>query len=137
MKNLASCTPTEFVKQTCKIKRSVEKWLKATDIIAIRKRIPSNLPAIDKNRPVAEQGDIIAKRAEMLNEQALKNTSVIFDAMFEEHPEETLEVLAHCCFVDPKDVDKHTMSEYLGEINDMLTDESVRGFFITLMSLVQ
>lgn len=37
MKNLANCTPSEFLKQTNKIKKSVEKWLKATDIMEIRK----------------------------------------------------------------------------------------------------
>ena len=137
MKNLANCTPTEFLKQTSKIKRSVEKWLKVTDIMAIRKRVPANLPEINKAAPVAEQGEVIAKRSEMLREQAYRNTSAILDAMLEEHPEETLEVLAHCCFVEPEHVDDHPMSEYFGAINDMLTDESVKGFFTTLMSLVQ
>lgn len=137
MKNLANCTPTEFLKQTSKIKRSVEKWLKVTDIMAIRKRVPANLPEIDKSAPVAEQGEVIAKRAEMLREQAYKNFSIILDAMLEDHPEETLELLAHCCFVEPDHVDEHIMSEYLGSINEMLSDESVKGFFTTFMSLVQ
>lgn len=137
MKNLANCTPREFLVQTSKIKRSVEKWLKVTDIMAIRKRVPANLPEINKSAPVAEQGEVLAKRAEMLREQAYKNASIILDAMLEDHPEETLEVLAHCCFVEPEHVDCHTMSEYLGSINEMLSDESVKGFFTTLMSLVQ
>ena len=46
MKNLANCTPTEFLKQTSKIKRSAEKWLKVTDIMAIRKRYVACLDAI-------------------------------------------------------------------------------------------
>ena len=40
MKNLAKCKPTEFVKQTVKIKKAVERWLTDTDIMAIRKRLP-------------------------------------------------------------------------------------------------
>lgn len=137
MKNLANCTPREFLAQTSKIKRSVEKWLKVTDIMAIRKRVPANLPEINKSAPVAEQGDVLAKRAEMLREQAYKNVSVILDAMLEEHPEETLEVLAYCCFVDPEKVDDYPMGHYLTAVTEMLSDESVTAFFTTLMSLVQ
>ena len=137
MKNLANCTPTEFLKQTSKIKRSAEKWLKVTDIMAIRKRVPANLPEINKSAPVADQGEVIAKRAEMLREQAYKNFSIILDAMLEDHPEETLELLAHCCFVDPEKVDDYPMGYYLAAVTEMLSDESVKGFFITLMSLVQ
>lgn len=137
MKNLANCTPREFLKQTSKIKRSVEKWLKVTDIMAIRKKMPANLPEISENIPVTEQGDIVAKRAEMLRDQAYKNFSMILDAMLEEHPDETLEVLAYCCFVEPEKIDEYQMSYFFGSINEMLTDESVIGFFTTLMSLVQ
>ena len=137
MKNLANCTPREFLKQTSRIKRSVEKWLKVTDIMAIRNRMPANIPEISENTPVTEQGDIVAKRAEMLRDQAYKNASLILDEMLEKHPDETLEVLAHCCFVEPENVDDHPMSYYLSSINEMLTDESVKAFFTTLMSLVQ
>ena len=137
MKNLANCTPREFLKQTSMIKRSVEKWLKATDIMAIRKRMPANIPEINENVPVAEQSDVVAKRAEMLREQAYKNVSAIFDTMLEEHPDETLEVLAYCCFVEPEKVDDYPMGFYLAAITEMLSDESVKAFFTTLMQLVR
>lgn len=137
MKNLANCTPREFLKQTSRIKRSVEKWLKVTDIMSIRKRMPAELPEINENTPVSEQGELVAKRAEMLREQAYKNVSLILDEMLEKHPDETLEVLAYCCFVEPEKVDDHPMGYYLASINEMLTDESVKAFFTTLMSLVQ
>lgn len=137
MKNLANCTPREFLKQTSRIKRSVEKWLKATDIMSIRKRMPANIPEISENTPVTEQGDIVAKRAEMLRDQAYKNVSLILDEMLEKHPDETLEVLAYCCFVEPEKVDDYPMGFYLAAITEMLNDESVKGFFTTLMSLVQ
>lgn len=137
MKNLANCTPREFLKQTSRIKRSVEKWLKATDIMAIRKRMPANIPEINNNVPVAEQSDVVAKRAEMLRDQAYKNVSAILDTMLEEHPDETLEVLAYCCFVEPEKVDDYPMGFYLAAITEMLSDESVKAFFTTLMSLVR
>ena len=137
MKNLANCTPREFLKQTSRIKRSVEKWLKATDIMSIRKRMPANIPEISENTPVTEQGDIVAKRAEMLRDQAYKNVSLILDEMLEKHPDETLEVLAYCCFVEPEKVDDYPMGFYLAAITEMLNDESVKAFFTTLMSLVR
>ena len=39
-KNLANCTPKEFLVQTNRLRKSAEKWLKATDIMNIRKNIP-------------------------------------------------------------------------------------------------
>lgn len=40
LKNLSAkrCVPTEFVSQTCKIKKAVEKWLKNTDIVSAFKK---------------------------------------------------------------------------------------------------
>ena len=32
MKNLANCTPREFLKQTYRLKKCVEKWLQETDL---------------------------------------------------------------------------------------------------------
>ena len=40
MKNLATCTPTEFITQTAKIKSSVAKWLDLTRIPKIRSKAP-------------------------------------------------------------------------------------------------
>ena len=137
MKNLANCTPREFLKQTSKIKRSVEKWLKATDVMNIRKRMPKALPEISDSLPDDAKAEMLLKRSEMIRKQAYKNVSDILDAMLEDHPEETLEVLAYCCFVDPEKIDEYQMSYFFGSINEMLTDESVMAFFTTLISLVQ
>jgi hypothetical protein len=41
MKNLANCKPSEFLKQTNRIRKSVSKWLTDTDIANIRKRMPN------------------------------------------------------------------------------------------------
>ena len=40
MKNLANCTPVEFLRQTNKIRHSVEGWLKETGILEVRKNKP-------------------------------------------------------------------------------------------------
>ena len=39
-KNLANCTPEEFLVQSNKIRKAVENWLKVTDIMEIRKNVP-------------------------------------------------------------------------------------------------
>lgn len=122
MKNLANCKPTEFVAQTNKIRKSVSKWLADTDISNIRKKMP-DIPedATDE------------KRQELAFEQAKSNMGEILDAVLDKHPEETLEVLALCCFVEPKDVDNHTMEEYFEAITELLNNRTVINFFTSLM----
>ena len=137
MKNLANCKPSEFLKQTNKIRKSVEKWLTVTDIMNIRKRMPEQMPEMNKGMSMDEGKDVLEKRQEMMAEQSRRNLSAMLDAMLEEHPDETLEILALCCFVEPENVDDHTVSEYLLSINELLADEAVRDFFSLLMSLVQ
>lgn len=124
MKNLANCKPSEFLVQTNKIRKAVSKWMKDTDIINIRNRMPKiedNYTAEDIDRATREQVN--------------KNFNAILDAMLDDHPEETLEVLALICFVKPEDFDKHTVSEYLSSINEILSNEAVIGFFTSLVRL--
>jgi hypothetical protein len=52
------------------------------------------------------------------------------------HPQETLEVLALCCFVEPEHVDDYTMDEYMQCIMDMAQNKSVMNFF-SLLAQVQ
>lgn len=137
MKNLANCTPSEFLKQTNLIKKSVEKWLKATDIMEIRKRMPSGMPEVTADMSTSEKQKVLEKRQKMLREQSNKNLSAILDAMLEEHPQETLEVLALCCFVEPEKVDDNPMSYYLRSVYEMIEDDAVKDFFTLLMSLAQ
>lgn len=124
MKNLANCKPSEFFVQTNKIRKSVARWLTVTDIKNIRKRLPKYTKSMDAE-----------KRAEVRREQMKKNLSAIIDAVFEEHPMETLEVMALVCFIEPEDADNHPMSEYLQSIGELIADESVLSFFTSLMSL--
>lgn len=137
MKNLANCKPSEFLKQTNKIRKSVENWLTITDVMNIRKRMPEKMPEMNKDMSKEEGKAVLEKRQEMMAEQSRRNLSAMLDAMLEEHPDETLEILALCCFVEPENVDEHTVSEYLLSINELLADEAVRDFFSLLMSLVQ
>lgn len=135
MKNLANCKPSEFLKQTNRIRKSVENWLKITDVMNIRKRMPEGMPEITKDMSKDEARAVLEKRQEMMAEQSQRNLKAMLDAMLDSHPDETLELLALCCFVEPEDVDNYSVSEYLLSINELLADNNVRDFFTFVMSL--
>ena len=124
MKTLANCKPSEFLRQTNKIRKAVSKWLTDTDIMNIRKRMPQ----IPVDGTVEEKAKAVA-------EQTRKNLDAILDAMLEEHPDETLEVLALICFIEPENVDDYRVGEYLTAFTELISDEAVIGFFISLMQL--
>ena len=137
MKNLATCKPSEFLKQTNKIRKSAEKWLKVTDIMNIRKRMPQGMPELSVDLSQEETEAVIAKRNERMTAQMEANLSAILDALLEEHPDETLELLALMCFVEPENVDDYTVSDYLLSIMELMQDKAVQDFFTFLMSKAQ
>ena len=124
MKNLANCKPSEFLQQTNRIRKSVSKWLADTDILNIRQtmpKIPDN--ATEEERKKAMEG------------QAKENLNLMLDAIMEKHPEETLELLALLCFIEPKDVDKHSVTEYLESFDELSSNKAVLNFFTSLIRL--
>lgn len=134
MKTLANCTPREFLKQTNRIRISAEKWLTATKILEIRKRMPE-LPAPTETKDKAELQKAIEERKEAFAKQTRENLFAMLEAILETNADETLELLALCCFVEPEDVDNHTMSEYLVSIGELLNDAGVISFFDSLVRL--
>lgn len=126
MKNLAKCKPSEFLIQTNKIRKSVEKWLKVTDLKQIRKTAP-----VFSNNATDEE------RERATEEQVQKNMAAIFDAILEKHPAETLELLALLCFVEPDHVDDYPMEDYLEAFADIIKNKAVLGFFTSLAQLAQ
>lgn len=134
MKNLATCKPTEFFKQTVKIKKAVEKWLTDTDIMNIRKNVATPSP-ITKDMTDEEKRAAVDDFRKRSEEQAMANMSKILDAIMEEHPDETINLLALMCFIDPKDADNYSMDEYLKALTEMITNEAVIGFFTSLARL--
>lgn len=134
MKNLSNCKPSEFLRQSNRIRKLVAKWLDATQIMEIRKHAPQPLGDLsqlnDEERKAAKED-----YERRLAEQRKVNASKILDAALEEHPDETLELLGLLCFVEPEDVDNHPTKEYLQAAKEMLGDESVIGFFISLVQL--
>lgn len=126
MKTLATCTPREFLKQTAKIRHRAESWLDMTNILNIRK----NAPDIPKDATVEEKQNIIMA-------QAKKNLSKILDAILDEHPDETLELLGLMCFVEPEDVDNYSIEFYLDAVSELISNKAVIRFFTSLVQLGQ
>ena len=135
MKNLANCTPTEFLKQTFRIKKIAEKWLNEIDLLNIRKKIPklqdvSDLTGEEKERVQKENRDLVRK-------QIMNNLMEMLDKIMDENADDTVSLLALVCFVEPSEADNHTMSEYLEALGEMLSDKGVVSFFTSLAQLDQ
>ncbi len=124
VKSIANCKPSEFLRQTNAIRHYVEKWLKATDIAAIRKR----LPEIPVGATEEEKNELMAK-------QSRENFSAMLDAALERHPEETLGVLALCCFTPVEEADNLPMEHYIEALADLMESEAVMRFFTSLVRL--
>lgn len=135
IKTLANCSEVEFLRQTNRIRKSVEKWLTITEIKKIRSNVPE-YEEIPENASAEEAERIIEKNKAKTREQGLKNLDLILDAALEEHPEETAEVIKLCCFVDPKTESK-SMIYYMKAFTEMLQDEAVIDFFQLLAQLVR
>lgn len=136
MKNLATCKPSEFLKQTLRMKRNVEKWLSSDDIREIRKRLPKKEAILNTMTP-QEKGEVFLRNEQARQEQMMANFMDILDIMLDKNFEQTLAVLALSCFVEPEEVDNYTVDDYLGAIADMLESKNVIRFFTSLARLGQ
>lgn len=126
MKNLANCNPIEFLVQTNKIRKSVETWLKSTNVIEIirrRETIPENLT----------KEEMIAIRTKQIKKKA----SDLLDACLEKYPKETAELLGLVCFVEPEDLENHKMTEFLGSFGEIIESPEVISFFTSFTNLVE
>ena len=133
-KNLANCKPSEFLKQTYRIKKNVEKWLDDTEIMSIRKNRPEMLK-IESGMTEDQRQEVFEENKKRLQDQSMKNFMAILDAVMDTHADETLEILALCCFVEPTEVDNYNISFYLDSIAELIRNESVIGFFTSLAQL--
>lgn len=119
MKTLANCTPTEFLKQCVKLRAPFADWLEKTGIPEIRARRPKGFDDLPDE-----------EKAEAIREQGNENMADIIAAALEKDFDGTINVMALCCFTDPKDIDAHPMTEYLDAILEMFNSDAVRGFFM-------
>ena len=124
IKSLANCKPSEFIKQTNKIRHYVEKWLKDIKFSDIRKHLP-DIP----------DGATDEEKTELIRQQNFKNFSDMLDSALEEHTEETLGILALCSFIPVEEADNQPMDFYIEVIADLIESEAVTRFFISLVKL--
>lgn len=136
MKNLTNCTPIEFLKQTNRIRHSVEKWLKVTDIMNIKNSLP-NFVEINDDMSEEERKEKADINKELVREQNQKKLSLILDKCLDEHAEETLELMALMCFVEPEHINENSAMEYLKEVTEMISNKDVLDFFSSLIRLGQ
>jgi len=134
MKNLATCKPSEFVAQTARIKNAIANWIDAIDLMAIRATKPQ-YKVVPFDATPEERAQVIKDNALIQQKQTMANLNKILDNMLAVHPQETLEVLALCCFVEPSEVDNHTIDEYMDCIMEMAQNKSVMNFFSLLAQL--
>lgn len=135
MKNLANCGPTEFLQQTFKIKRAAAKWLKDIGFEEIRKTLPELIDI--RGLSGEEKEKALVENKARLKRQSFQNLMDILDKAMGEHADETVEILALACFVEPGHADDHTMTEYLKALGELLSDEGVLGFFTSAAQLAQ
>lgn len=134
LKNLATCKPTEFLKQTNKIRKAVAKWLADVDLMSIRE----NLPELEKAAEGADEAEVAAIQArnrKRIEERAKENMWEFLDNALDKYPDETLGILAHMCFVEPSHVDDYQMEDYLEALSELMSNRAVIGFFTSLASL--
>lgn len=134
MNNLANCKPSEFIAQTVKIKKIVSKWLYEIDWNGIKNE-PLELKEAPETASAEERAAVYKENAKIVKDKSMERMSKLFDNAFEKYPDDTLAVLALCCFIEPQDVDKYSMSEYLGCITDLVSSKEVTNFFAFLATL--
>lgn len=134
MKNLTNCTPTEFITQTNKIRKSVYGWLKLTDIMSIRQKKPKLTPLTNEMSD-EERAQVILDNKKATQEQAKENFNLMLDKMLDDYPDQTLEVIGLINFIEKSELDNYKMADLMANTYEMFEDEAVMGFFGLLMRL--
>jgi len=135
-KNLANCTPDEFLDQSFLIMDAAEKFMKVNDILGIRGRKVEGLQEIPKDNE--EEADRIRKEnAKKITAQRMKNVKDLLTSMMHTHKSETLELLALSCFIDPAEVNNYTMAYLLRNVGEILSDQDMLAFFTSAAQLEQ
>lgn len=140
MKNLANCTIREFAAQTALMADSLEKWLQLTDFMNIRRSVPElpEIPAVsDPPTPeeIKTREKALKERKAIIKDAAVKNCFALIRSALKDHTEETLEVVAYACFIPLSEIDNYKMTDILKSIAEMIRNEDVLDFFVSLKEL--
>lgn len=132
MKNLANCTPVEFLRQSNKIRHQVSTWLKETGVLEIRKHTCELLPVTDKMTD-DEKAKVEEENKKRIDAQTKQNISDMLDAALDVNAEKTYELLGLLCFIEPEEAGDVKPFVLLNNFAEMVNDEDVMGFFSSLM----
>ena len=135
-KNLANCTPDEFLDQTYLIMNAAEKFMKVNDILGIRGRKVEGLQEIPTDNE-AEADRIRKENAKKITAQRMKNVKDLLTSMLHTNKSETLELLALSCFIAPEDINNYSMPYFLRNVGEMISNQDVLAFFTSLAQLEQ
>ena len=135
IKTLANCPDEEALAQMYCIIEDVDKWMKVTDISNLRKRLPK-LDPIPEDADEEKKAAIKEKNDKRLIEQGRKNLMDILKAAMKDHPKETARIMRLSCFVDPED-NTHNLLYYMQAFSEMMQNETVVNFFLSLGNLGQ
>lgn len=134
-KTLLTCSPREFLVQTNRMKKAVEKWATLTDIKNLINRKAEGIEALTGDAD--KDAEIKARNTEKASKQGIINLSAIMDAALEQHTDETLEIIALMFFMAPEELDEIQSRDMMRELNALLSDEVIADFFTSLSSAVR
>lgn len=135
-KNLANCTPDEFLDQSFLIMNAAEKFMKVNDILGIRSRKVEGLQEIPTDNE--EEADRVRREnAKKITAQRMKNVKDLLTSMMHTHKSETLELIALSCFIAPEDINNYSMPYFLRNVGEMISNQDVLAFFTSLAQLEQ
>ena len=118
MKNLANCTPTEFLKQAVRIREPFAAWLKRTGIPEIRKHLPDGYDDLTDEQKV-----------EAALEQGRRNFALMMQAALEKDFDSTVNLICLFTFTDPEHFDDNPFAEYMDALLACLKSQAVKDFF--------
>lgn len=122
LKNLANCSPKEFLVQTNKIRYLAKEFITDTDILNWR----ANIVTDEVKSAAADE------REDMVKSNILSELDKILDILLEKDIDRTVALLCYCCFIDPKDEGKYKVTDIIESITEMVTDPAVISFFTRL-----
>ena len=126
MKTLANCSPTEFLRQTNKIRHECSGFLKKSGVLEIRKRQPE-LTGKETEEELKEKNMA----------QVKKNLDAMLDVLLDTNAEGAAEMLRLMCIFEPGEEETLTGMELLRVGMDVLSDKAVIDFLLFLMKSAQ
>ena len=136
MKNLVNCSPVEFLRQTNKIRHEAESWVKGIDLKSLQ-RLPDDLVVVTDSMTTEEKEKTERENREKIRANTYRKISNLLDRALDEHAEETVNMMALMCFIEPDKVNDVGMITLLNEITTMLCDKTVLDFLSSLIRLGQ